>query len=205
MKYIDPLGTDTVPANEIWKYDNIINWSSDGTGQYSDKFWTVKNKDGDLFYLHLITSGENEGNCIAIQQYGKATVGIDGKEVEVDLYDNAFIVGKDRVNDFKAGETKEDGEMVTAKRIASAMGVDGKKSMMENIWDNYKSNWDHPLKIMDNIGSAFVTFTKPVVKPRAGGTNNISTQTGNYYRNYTPIKGIKSNPLKGKEIIQRLK
>jgi|GEM_PF-3964700 len=205
LRYLDPMGTDTVPSNEIWRYDNIINWSSDGSGIYSDNFSRAKNKDGELFHLHLITTGENEGNYIAIQQYGKATIEIGGREVEVDLYDQAFIIGKDRVDDFKAGETKEDGKVVAAKRFASSMGVDGKKSMMENIVDNYISNWDHPLKVIDYIGNAFVTFTKPRIKPRVGGTHNSSPQVGKYYHNYTPLKGTKNNPLKGKEIIQRLK
>lgn len=207
LKYIDPMGTDTVPANEIWKYDYIINWSSYGGGLHSDNFRRVKNKDGDIFHLHLITSGENEGNYVAIQQYGKATIEIDGKEVEVDLYDYAYIVGKDRFEDFKAGETKEDGKVVTAKRFAASMGVDGKKDMLENVIDSYKSNWDHPLKIIDNIGNFFVNFTKPGVKPQAGGGTNSTTaqQVGNYYPNYTPVKGTKNAPLKGKEIIKRLK
>jgi hypothetical protein len=60
------------------------------------------------------------------------------------------------------------------------------------------------LKIIDNIGSAFVIFAKPGVKPKTSGMNT-PTQIGNYYRNYTPIKGTKNNPLKRKEIIQRLK
>ncbi|GAB6010282.1 RHS repeat domain-containing protein [Dysgonomonas reticulitermitis] len=209
MRYIDPLGTDTVPANEVWEY-YLTNYRTDGMSGLFDKndYEVVTNEDGEVFNLHLITSGENEGNYMAIQQYGKTEDGYD-------IYEYQYIVGKDKVNDFKKGETEGSGYLRGAVKAATDGGFDGRKSNLENAKD-YVLRQLHPLNIIFGAGTRNpwnLNDYKSVI--RFGGKNIGKSTTKSIVNSMkrgtvTPPKisnprGTVSHPLKNKDIKQRLK
>ncbi len=192
VKYIDPTGCDTVPANEVWNYDQV-NFSSDGTGIHDDEYIPVI-VDGVIKYkLHKISSGENEGNYMAIEQHG-----VD-EETGIEIYEYKYIVGKDKLEDFKKGDTKVKGIKQSIVRYAMNNGVDGRK----NIWGNLANGWFNivtdpanwipsPLDLTNYLPKSFYQTSK-------GATwNQFRTQTKGQYttKNY----GTYQNAVKARSI-----
>ena len=143
VKYVDPTGCDTVPANEVWDYD-LINFRTNGMGIHEDNYIPVS-IDGEVkYHLHLITSGENEGNYIAIEQ-----LGIDG-ETETPMYEYKFVVGRDKLNDFLSGDTQAAGFQYNFVRFAADNGVDGRKGSFENMLQGYLNIIKDPMNWIPN-------------------------------------------------------
>lgn len=206
LRYTDPTGCDTVPASEIWEY-NLINYRTDGTGIYDTENYTiVQNNAKETFNLYPITSGENEGNYIAVQQYGKNADGYD-------IYEYKYVVGKDKIEDFKQGETKGSGYLRGMVKLAIDGGMNGRASFFENaktfLKDQYK-----PLNLL------FSVFTPNPMNPKdwisiiksesrnvvSGMEQGMKSAGSSTYRGTNSMpKGTRSNPLKGNEIKQRLK
>ena len=130
INYIDPIGHDTVPDDEIWDYD-LLNFRTDGTGWLSDKFIPIVIDGGVKYVLREFTSGENEGNYAAIELYGKDS------ETGVDLYEYKYVVGKSKLDDFKNGDTDATGFQYNIMRWAVDNGVSGRKGVFENMIDGY--------------------------------------------------------------------
>ena len=212
LRYIDPLGADTVPANEIWEY-YLLDYRTDGMSCLFDKdnYEVVTNEDGEIYNLHLITSGENEGNYMAIQQYGKTEDGYD-------IYEYQYVVGKDKVGDFKKGETEGSGYLRGAVKASIDGGFDGKKSNFENAKDYVKRQL-HPLNILFSLGTrnpwnlndyrSIIKFGGKSIGKGASNSMVNSMRQGTVstpVRNIsTPVRGTKNNPLRNREILNRLK
>ena len=143
IKYIDPTGCDTVPANEIWDYE-IINFRSNGIGIHEDNFIPVSIDGMVKYHLHRIISGENEGNYMAIEQ-----LGVD-KETNAEIYEYRYVVGKDRIEDFKNGETKASGFQYKLVRYAIDNGADGRKSNSKNMINGYWRILSDPMNWLPN-------------------------------------------------------
>ncbi|MDR2955007.1 MAG: hypothetical protein LBV43_07995 [Prevotella sp.] len=102
---------DTVPSNEVWEY-YLTDYRSDGhSGLLEDAFFPVVQNGKMTYRLHKITSGENEGNYAAVRIYGED---YDGNEI----YEYQFIVGADKVDDFRSGETEGNGYLRGAVKLA---------------------------------------------------------------------------------------
>jgi hypothetical protein len=207
MRYVDPTGCDIVPANEVWDY-YLINFSSNGLGLYDEDFYMLIKGDDDVKYykLHQITSGENEGNYMAIAQYGK------DEETGADIYEYKYVVGKDKVDDFKNGETNACGYMRGLVKLAVDGGVDGRDNFEEKVKKYLKQQYNplnilfsvfarNPMNLMD-IKSLFKTGTRTVTTEVK---QTVKPSTHPHRNSYSVPKGTKSNPLRGKEIKQRLK
>jgi RHS repeat-associated protein len=95
IMYYDPTGMDTVPANEVWNYDKI-NYHTDGSGIHETNTFLVgkasekDKKEGiSSYHLHLILTGENKGNYMAIAILDEICE-ITGEN----FYEYKYIVGK---------------------------------------------------------------------------------------------------------------
>lgn len=141
VRFIDPNGCDTVPANEIWDYD-LINFRSNGMGLLDDNFITI---DGVIkYHLRQITSGENEGNYMAIEQ-----LGID-EETGVEMFEYKYIVGKDKVEDFKNGNDEATGFQYNFVRYAADNGANGREGVFKNMINGYKRIMKDPMSWIPN-------------------------------------------------------
>ena len=143
IKYIDPTGCDTVPANEVWDY-NLVNYRSNGIGLLDEKFIPVTVNGKDKYHLHKITTGENEGNYMAIEQ-----LGVD-EESGTRMYEYKYVVGRDKFNDFKSGNTQAHGMQYNWVKYANDNGVDGTKGIWENMSKGYWNIMTDPLTWLPN-------------------------------------------------------
>lgn len=204
LKYIDPLGTDTVPSNEVWEY-HLVDYRTDGSGgSYEEGYYPVIQNGKVTYRLHKITSGENEGNYIAIGIYGETD---DGYEI----YNFDYIIGADKVDDFREGKTEGSGYLRGAVKAAKDGGFDGRKSPLENAASYIKNQW-HPLNIMFSLGTRnplnpleYKSLFKSNRATLLQGTSSSTSISSGSNRTYTSPKGTKNNPLKGNEIVKRLK
>ena len=132
VNFVDPLGCDTVPSNEIWDYD-MINFRTNGMGVHdTENYISVSTKENKTYHLHEILTGENTGNYMAIEQ-----LGIE-KNTGTQMYEYSFVVGKDKLNDFISGDTKGGGFQYEFVRYAINNQIDGSKSMITNMLEGYK-------------------------------------------------------------------
>ena len=132
VNFVDPLGCDTVPSNEIWDYD-MINFRTNGMGVHdTENYISVSTKENKTYHLHEILTGENTGNYMAIEQ-----LGIE-KNTGTQMYEYSFVVGKDKLNDFISGDTKGGGFQYEFVRYAIDNQIDGSKSMITNMLEGYK-------------------------------------------------------------------
>lgn len=143
VRYIDPNGCDTVPANEIWDYD-LINFRSDGMGLLDDNFIPVIIDGVTKYHLRQITSGENEGNYIAIEQ-----LGVDS-ETGIEMFEYKYIVGKDKVEDFKSGNDAAIGFQYNFVRYAVDNGVNGREGVFKNMINGYGRIMKDPMSWIPN-------------------------------------------------------
>lgn len=81
----------------------MVNYRSNGIGLLDEKFIPVTVNGKDKYHLHKITTGENEGNYMAIEQ-----LGVD-EESGTRMYEYKYVVGRDKFNDFKSGNTQAHG------------------------------------------------------------------------------------------------
>ncbi|MDU1893127.1 MAG: RHS repeat-associated core domain-containing protein, partial [Dysgonomonas sp.] len=137
LKYIDPTGMDSVPSNEVWE-TSLINYRTEGGGIHEDGYYPVV-QDGKIVYrLHKITSGENEGNYYAVRVYGQDE---DGNE----MYSYDYVVGADKVDDFRNGEMEGSGYLRGFVKLAVESGVDGKNS----FWKNASTHLDKQYTLLN--------------------------------------------------------
>ena len=158
VKYIDFLGCDTIPANEIWDYD-LMNSRTDGMGIMDNSFIPVKIDGKIKYYLYKIITGENEGNYLAVEQLGT-------NEDGVEMYEYKFVVGKDKVNFFIEGNDRATGLQYNLLRFAKDNGVDFRQNTWQNMFDGYirvlkdPMNWlPNPLDPVNFIPKSYYTIT----------------------------------------------
>ena len=142
IKYIDFLGCDTIPANEIWDYD-LMNSRTDGMGIMDNRFIPVKIDGYIKYHLHKITTGENKGNYLAIEQLGTDINGVL-------MYEYKYVVGKDKVSSFIDGNDKTTGIQYNMLRFAKDSGVDFDKGLWENMFNGYIRILTDPMNWLPN-------------------------------------------------------
>lgn len=182
--FVDPDGRDTVPANEIWNY-STTNYRTDGTyGIHEESSYATVESEGVLYSLHEIKSGENEGNFLAIANYGKTEEGIN-------VFEYKYIVGKDKVQDFIGGQIEPVGLQQSLIEIAILLGTkyDNSKSVMQN----YFCNW------WECTSNIFNYLPEPSVKVKPGSWNMFLNNTKGMY-NKRNFNGSYRNALKQRSI-----
>ncbi|SHG05326.1 RHS repeat-associated core domain-containing protein, partial [Bacteroides faecichinchillae] len=161
VNYIDPMGCDTVPDDEIWDY-NLLNFRTNGMGLLAEEFIPVKIKGGVKYILREFVSGENKGNYAAIELYGK------DPETGFDLYEYKYVVGENKVKDFKNGDTSPTGFQYNVVRWAADNGVNGNENVYQNMFRGYLQivkdpmNWiPTPLDPTNLIPKSWYTISSP--------------------------------------------
>ena len=149
IKYCDVIGWDTVPANEIWEYD-LVNFRTNGIGIYDDKYIPVTINGKVKFHLHKILTGENKDNYIAIEQLGTDT------ESGYDLYNYKFVVGNERVDDFKNGDIEANGYLYSLIRFAKDSGARGDLNVWENMFLGFKNIMTDPMNWLPSPDATFL-------------------------------------------------
>jgi len=139
---IDFMGCDTIPVNEIWDYD-LINSRTNGLGIIDDNFIPVSIDGQVKYHLHLITTGENKGNYVAIEQLG---VNDDG----VNMYEYKYVLGKGKVDSFISGNDSPTGVQYNLIRFAKDNGVDFTKNGWENMFAGYMRIVTDPVNWLPN-------------------------------------------------------
>jgi RHS repeat-associated protein len=214
IRYIDPTGMDTVPNKEIWGYD-LIRYSTDGLDASNSVFdknssftpmpaTESEREAGVNFYeMREITDGENRGNYLATANYGYSNDGIR-------IYEDKFIVGKNRIDDFRSGD-RESGRIASLVRFSVNVGGDGRKS----VWENGKAFLKEEFKPLNLLFSLGTRNPKNLLDYSTLFRLNLKTEVKISVNSVTkaPIKsmkvnsniGSKSNPLKGKQIYNQIK
>ena len=139
---IDFMGCDTIPVNEILDYD-LINSRTNGLGIIDDNFIPVSIDGQVKYHLHLITTGENKGNYVAIEQLG---VNEDG----VNMYEYKYVLGKGKVDSFISGNDSPTGVQYNLIRFAKDNGVDFTKNGWENMFAGYMRIVTDPVNWLPN-------------------------------------------------------
>ena len=104
--------------------------------------------NGKMVYrLHKITSGENQGNYVAVAIYGQDE---DGYEI----YEYQFVVGADKVDDFRGGETEGSGYLRGTVKLAVGGGMNGRAGFLENAKTYLKNQYANSLAVLFAVGTS---------------------------------------------------